>query len=110
VRSAAQAGAALQRAGGDQHLAEIPQRIGIRHRIAGAEAAEAHPAQPVGHEVFRLRQRQTVQGLRDRHADLQHRIEGRAPALAAVAAAECCARISAEQFDIGGGGELPLAR
>jgi hypothetical protein len=62
--------------------------------------------QPVGHEVFRLRQRQTVQGLRDRHGELQHRIEGGAPALAAVAAAECCGQIGADQFDIGGGGEL----
>jgi hypothetical protein len=47
-----------------------------------------------------------VQGLQHQHADLQHRIEGGAPALAAVAAAERCGQIGAEQLDIDGGGEL----
>ena len=91
---------ALHGAGGDQRLAEVPQRIGVRHRIAGAQATEAHPAQPVGHQVFRLRQRQAVQRLQDEHAELQHRIEGRAAALAQVPRTEGCRQFRAEQFEI----------
>lgn len=45
----------IQRLGRDQRLAEIPQRIRIGNRIAGAEAAEPHPGQPVGDQVLGLR-------------------------------------------------------
>jgi hypothetical protein len=38
--------------------------------------------------------------------NFSNRIEGGAPALAAVAAAECCGQIGAEQLEIDGGGEL----
>ena len=47
----------------DQRLAEVPQRIGVRYRVAGAKSAEPHPAQPVADQIIRLLQRQPVQRL-----------------------------------------------
>jgi hypothetical protein len=82
------------------------QRVGVGHRIAGAEPAEAHPAEPVGHQVFRLRQRQAVQGLKPQHAELQHRLEGRPPALAQVARSQGGDQLAAEDLEIDGPSEL----
>ena len=75
----------VPRARRDQGLAEIPQRIRIRHRVARPEAAKPHPAQPVGHQELRLRQRQPAHRLQHEHPELRHRLKRRTDRVASPA-------------------------
>jgi hypothetical protein len=96
-------------------LAEVPERIRVRHGVAGAELAEPHPAQPVGDQVFRLRQRRPGHRLQHQHASrrrrpksgrLQHRIEGWPSALRAVPEPQRSLQRATKDLEINRRGEL----
>ncbi len=82
--------------GGDQRLAEVHERVGIRARNVGAEAAEPPKARPVGHQEFFLFHRQAVHRLQYQHPELQHQIEAGTAALRRIARAQCCRQLRPE--------------
>ena len=73
----------VQRVGLDRRLAEVPQRVRVRHLVAQPEPAEAHPARPVARHRLGRGKRQPVKALQHKHLELRHDVQGRAAALRA---------------------------
>lgn len=90
----------------DQGLAEVPEGVGVRDRVARPQPAEAHPAQPVAHQVLGLLQRQAVQRLQHQHPELQHHVKGRTTAFAAIARTDGRVEVSTKQLEVDGRAEL----
>jgi hypothetical protein len=74
----------LDRAGPGQRLAEGPDRVGVRHRIAEAEPEKAHPGQSVAQVELSALVTETVLGLQDQHLEHDHMVERRSSALRTI--------------------------
>lgn len=90
----------VQSLGADQGLAEIPQRVGVRHRVAGTKTAEPHPAQAVADQIGDLLQRQAMQGLQHQHLEFQHHVEAGPAALRRIAPSHRLGQNPAEDLEI----------
>jgi hypothetical protein len=90
----------IDRAGLGQRLAEGPERVRIRHRIAQPEAEEAHPGQPVAQVELGALVGQAVLGLQDQDLELQHVVERRPPALRPIGPRHRPLELGPEHFEV----------
>lgn len=76
------------------------QLVRVGNRIAGTEAARAHPAQPVAQQVFGLLQAQPMHRLQDQHPNLQDRVGPGTAALRRITPGTRSVQFDAEDLEI----------
>ena len=90
----------VERAGPGQRLAEGPERVRIRHRIARPEAEEPHPGQPVAQVELGALVTQVVLGLQDHDLEHQDVVERRPSALRPVGPRHRALELGPEQLEV----------
>src|SRR5215213_9052439 len=83
-----------------QRLAEGPDRVRIRHRVAEPEPEEAHEGEPVLDQERGALVLEAIARLQDENLEHEHVIEERAAALGAVRARHRPDKIRPEQRDV----------
>lgn len=90
----------VERTAPDQRLAEVPQGIGIRHRIGDRKPAKPHPRKAIAHQMLGRLEAQPMLRHEIEHLELQDGIERRPAALRAITGAERLRQHRAKQLEV----------
>ena len=95
----------FDRASLGQRLAERPEGVRVRHRVAQPEPEEPHPGQPVAQVELGPLVTQAVLGLQDQDLEHQHVVERRPAALRPVGPRHGALELGPEQLEVDHGSQ-----